>query len=32
MAPVWKIHIDEELEIELPLMELGNGFISIPLI
>ena len=24
--PVWKIHIDEELEIELPLMELGNGF------
>jgi adenine phosphoribosyltransferase len=23
---VWKIRIDEELEIELPLVEIGNGF------
>ena len=24
--PVWKIRIDKELQIELPLVELGNGF------
>jgi len=24
--PVWKIRIDEELEIELPLVDIGNGF------
>jgi len=23
---VWKIRIDEELEIELPLVDIGNGF------
>lgn len=24
--PVWKIRIDDELEIELPLVDIGNGF------
>ena len=23
---VWKVRIDEKLEIELPLVEIGNGF------
>lgn len=23
---VWKVHIDDELVIDLPLVEIGNGF------